>query len=276
MTQSASPEPAIFDPLGDALRRESRRGAAIEVLVRDFGDPDRVQSIGSGLVELARAAGHQASWRTVAVEVHASEGQALQHAIAAASAPLVLYTTAVEPWTAAHLRPLLDAIERADHVLGRRPLRGPMLWQARFRKLIRSILFATPILDPHTPCRLHRREAISAIPLQSESCYVDVELLAKATFLGQIIEEVDVPWLPADENPQRRLLWSHDRADLWRRPVFRPLTGPPLSAPAEDPQRDPECPDRPGGENQQMRNQTLQPHALENNGAQPGCELRER
>ena len=35
--------------------------------------------------------------------------------------PLVLVTTAIEPWTTNHLDPLLKAIDQSDHVIGRRP-----------------------------------------------------------------------------------------------------------------------------------------------------------
>ena len=54
-------------------------------------------------------------------------------------------------------------------------------------------VFAVPVLDVHSPCRLHRREKLAAIPLQSASSFLDVEILAKATFLGHLIDEVDVP-----------------------------------------------------------------------------------
>ena len=37
------------------------------------------------------------------------------------------------------------------------------------------------------------REKLAAIPLQSASSFLDVEILAKATFFGHLIDEVDVP-----------------------------------------------------------------------------------
>ena len=50
------------------------------------------------------------AWRT-------SFGRGLE----GADLPLVLVTTAEEPWTAGHLDPLLKAIDHCDHVIGRRP-----------------------------------------------------------------------------------------------------------------------------------------------------------
>lgn len=274
MIEAPHEEPDIHDPMAEALRRASRRGAAIDVLVRDVGDPGLVGEIGEGLVALARKAGHEAAWRTLSADPEIGEGAALRAAIEATSAPLVLVTTAVEPWTEAHLRPLLEAIEKADHALGRRPLAGRALWEARAARLARSLLFAIPVLDVHTPCRLHRREALAAIPLQSESCYAEVELLAKATFLGQILEEVDVPRLAADDDPRRRALWAHDRGDVWRRPTFR-VEPAPVSGPAEDPQREEERADGPGGEDEQVRDQRAQAGALQDDGAEGRGELGE-
>ena len=45
----------------------------------------------------------------------------LRRGLEGASLPLVLVTTADEPWTADHLGPLLEAIDKSDHVIGRRP-----------------------------------------------------------------------------------------------------------------------------------------------------------
>ena len=72
---------------------------------------------------------------------------ALARGLAGAHLPLVLVTTAEEPWTEAHLVPLLKAIDHCDHVVGRRPpgrWRG-VLRRAGSRSCRRSLVFAVPL-----------------------------------------------------------------------------------------------------------------------------------
>ena len=59
--------------------------------------------------------------------------------------------------------------------------------------LARRLIFAVPLRDVHSPCRLHRLDKLAAIPLQSASSFLDTEILAKATFLGHLIDEVAIP-----------------------------------------------------------------------------------
>ena len=92
-----------------------------------------------------------------------------------------------------HLDPLLEAIDQADHVVGRRPAGRWENGHAVAGRLPRRLVFAVPLLDVHSPCRLHRLEKLTAIPLQSGSSFLDTEILAKATFLGHLLDEVDVP-----------------------------------------------------------------------------------
>src|SRR5438552_2711190 len=100
----------------------------------------------------------------------------------------------------------IDELEDPFEVRSRRePRTGALPWW---------LLFAVPILDVHCPCRLHRLEAMAAIPLQSSSGFVDVEILAKATFLDHLIDEVRVPALAA---LPARATWG-DFVEVFRRP----------------------------------------------------------
>ncbi len=129
-----------------------------------------------------------------------------------------------------------------------------------------------PVLDVHSACRLHRREALQAVPLQSDSEFVDVELLAKATFLGHLIDEVPVPDLPTDQE-RRTALWRHDAHDVFRHPTFKKT---PKSGPAEHPQGEEESDDGPGRENGQGDRQSGDPGALQENHSQAVAELGQR
>lgn len=257
------------------FRREPRAGAAIRVLALDSGRPERAGAIAEGLAGLIRGRGREASWEVLPSRADAGLGPTIDGAVAEAEEPLVLLTTAVEPWSAGHLEPLLGAIDRADHVVGRRPASIPGRLARRLDWLRWRALFAVPVVDVHSPCRLHRREALAALPLQSESEFVDVELLAKATFLGHLIAEVDVPALEAGPGRPGGLR-RFDFAEVFRHPVFsrsapispRPTRrASPASGPAEDPQREQERGDGPGGQDGQRQGEVGQALALEDDQA---------
>jgi hypothetical protein len=234
-------EPPTDDPYELHFRREPRAGAGVDVLVLDGGAPARAEGIASGLVELIRSRGRDAGARVLATRGGPGLGALVFDALGATTRPLVVLTDAVEPWTAAHLDPLLTAIDTADHVLGRRPASGAgrvARWLGRVRN---RVTFGLPVLDPHSPCRLHRREAIAAFPLQSESDFLDIEVLAKATFLGQLIAEVPVPPLPGDEEHRNRALRRHDFAEVFRHPAFA------LQSPVARPTRTSIEPEDPAG-----------------------------
>src|SRR5262249_8239002 len=144
------------------------------------------------LIDHLAAMGRAVEHRVVPVD-GVDLGVALSSGLEDAHLPLVLVTTAREPWTPAHLEPLLKAIDHSDHVVGRRPARGTEAFRRWLSMLPRRLIFAVPLLDIHSPCRLHRREKLRSIPLQSTSSLLDVEIFAKATFLGHLIDEVDVP-----------------------------------------------------------------------------------
>ena len=128
----------------------------------------------------------------------------------------MIVTTATAPWSAAHLDPLLKAIDARDHVVGRRPAAGrPGSPVAQGPAL--SVLFALPVVDLYSPGPNPSPVGPRAIPLQSGTRFLDVEILAKATFLVQTIEEVAIPDLPGlAVGPV-----GHDLRKVFSHPTFR-------------------------------------------------------
>jgi hypothetical protein len=225
------------------FRRESRATAGVHVLVIAVEDADRAERIARGLLDLLQLRGRAADAEIVIADKWF--GLPREDALRSDSPhELVLVTTACQPWTMAHLDPMLEAIERADHVVGRRQAPWGRRLARRLAWLPRKLLFAIPVLDVHSPCRLHRREALEAIPIQSRSQFVEVEVLAKATFLGHLIDEVSVPDLAAE----RLARGWHDFVTVLRRPVF---TREALSVPAEQTEGQTKGDDPPGGKNRQ-------------------------
>ncbi len=238
------------DPFLAASKRTTVSGSGVDVLVFDALNPEKAQAIGEGLVQLLRKRNRYAEARVLDSSTSTGMAVVLEAAIASTTQDLLLVTTAVDFWRPEHLDPLLAAIESADHVIGRRPVGFPLGLKRWLGWGIRSTVYAVPIHDIHSPCTLHRRDSLQSIPLQSESAFADLELLAKATFLSRLLIEVPVPDLQADEDSRRWALWRHDRSDLWRKTIFRRPTPTP-STPAEVPQGEQEGDASPGDQNEQ-------------------------
>lgn len=233
----------VFDPFEAHYHREPLPDAGVRVVAMAGADPARAEVIGQDLVDMLVRLGRPAE--VVVERLHdGGRNRALERALADAAFPLVLVTSATEPWTEAHLKPLLAAIDECDHVVGRRS--GAAL--SRLGRWLAAwpwrILFAVPVVDVHSPCRLHRREKLAAIPIQSASDFSDVEILAKATFFGHLIDEVKIPPLESARPTGR---WG-DFLEVFRRPVLVRK-----SAPAEDAKGEQEGDDGPGGEDRQSR-----------------------
>lgn len=258
------------DPFERHAQRTSLANAGVLVLVISVDGTDRADRIAKGLIDLLAERGHSA----IAEIVQADKWFGLPREDAfhiQAAQDLILVTTATEPWTPAHLDPLLTAIDRSDHVLGRRRQDSSASLARWLTHLPWKWLFAVPVVDVHSPCRLHRREALEAIPLQSRSRFADIEILAKATFLGHLIDEEAVPPLPG----QCLGRWWSDFVRVLRHPTFTRETSPASSGPTEEPQSQQESDDRPGGEDRQRGGDLGQSGPFEQNHAVGGDKLRQ-
>jgi hypothetical protein len=228
----AQPSRGDQDPFAAHFHRDPLPGAGVRVLAFSGGDPDRAERIALELVGRLAERNRPAEYRVL--NEHAAHAAALEEGLEKTVFPLVLITSAADPWSGAHLDPL-----KCDHVIGRRSV----ALKARVRRWIAArwphLIYGVPVVDIYSPCRLHRREPLAAIPLQSRSAFVGLEILAKATFLGQLIDEVGVPPLEAVPLAVARA----DAHELFRQPRFLHE-----SIPAENPQCDPERPNRPDGE----------------------------
>ena len=180
------------DPFAIHLRREPLPDAGIRIILLTDLPSAKADGVIAPLVEFIAASGRAVECAVVPL-AGSGFGQSLERGLERASLPLVLVTTALEPWTVEHLNPLLRAIDQCDHVVGRRPRGEP-------RRLDRPLASAPAAVDLRCSvarrpfaCRLHRLDKLVAIPLQSASSFLDIEILAKATFLGHLIDEVDVP-----------------------------------------------------------------------------------
>ena len=206
----------FFDPYEAHFHRDPLPGAAVRVVAIAEGDAGRAQAVAQALVDLLARRGRAAE--SVVVEANATGwGRALERGLEGSSCPVAIVTSAIEPPSDAHLDPLLAAIDHCDHVVGRRRASLPARracagWRAWPGGSCSPSRCATSIRRSG----LHRLEKLAAIPLQSISAFLDVEILAKATFFGQLIDEVDIPALAG----HRRGQYWFDLVAVFRRPVL--------------------------------------------------------
>jgi glycosyltransferase involved in cell wall biosynthesis len=150
-------------------------------------------------------------------------GAALRSGIAAAQHPLLAYTTCDKQYLPAELKRLLDSIDKVDLVTGYRQwLRVPQLLRGLglvYRIFVRVIfgipleplpcwlgdkgqvkrwfarwIFGVRVHDVECAFRLFRRAVFERIPIQSNGPFAQVEILAKANFLGCWMAEVPVSY----------------------------------------------------------------------------------
>lgn len=260
-----------LDPFAVHFHRETMEGEGVALILL----ADSVGGLGeSTLTPCADWLKNQkrvTETRVIAIDPAAPRlGDRIGKALALVDQPIVAIFSTTEPPTPEHLQPLLKAINQADHVVGRRsagPLAAVGRWLAR---IPRRLVFGVPVLDVHSPCRMHRLEKLRTIPLQSGSSFLDTEILAKATFLGHLLDEVAIPPLPGRV---WRRGWFRDLRLVFKRPTFRPPSGVEIkgsSGPLEQPERQPESSDGPRGEDPQgHENLNLSnPSALQNDHPQ--------
>ena len=273
-------EPEI-DPFEAHFRRDPLPDAGILALILEesTSQPEEGEAVAESLRELLKL--HPDRHAEVRI-VRASDGplcETLTAELKSASTPIILISTARGLWTSSHLEPLLKAIDQCDHVVGRRPLSDGRKLTAWLASLCRNVLFRVPIRDAYSPCRVHRREKLDEIILQSSSSFIDVEILAKATFLGHLIDEVEVSALPSWV---RWKGWWKDLNLVFREPAFRsPLDEPGVepgggSGPAEPAEGQGEGHDRPGGEDRERHGDVEQPGPLEDDAPQGLDQLSQR
>lgn len=163
-------------------------------------------------------------------------GEQLRAGIAKAQFPLIFCTTCDSQFQPADVKRMLEEIDRevetntgkakADLVTGYRvsgpvpgwlalmdvvrrvamrvvfgmsvPQRDSWLgWRGWTTRWIARWIFGVAVQDPSCPFRLFRRDLFRRIAIQSNSEFAHVEVLAKANFLGALIAEIPVTWIPS-------------------------------------------------------------------------------
>ncbi len=188
-------------------------------------------------------------------------GAALRTGIEAAQYPLLCYTTCNKHFLPAELQRLLDSIDKVDLAVGYRigPIPGWLVWLDRLYRLLVRVLFGMApeardcwpgwsrflrrflgrwifgvrVRDPECVFCLGRRHIFTRIPIQANSSFALIEILAKANFLGCMLGEAPVTYVSwkrkAAADPESPRQIRREMIDLFRRPDFGPAMVPDAS-----------------------------------------------
>ncbi|MFM8272632.1 MAG: glycosyltransferase family 2 protein [Gemmata sp.] len=183
---------------------------------------------------LHRLAGRVPNLHVLAHDTHRGFGACIRTALSGATQPLFLYAGTDPQYTPADVRPMLERIELRDEVFGKQPdlisgaragqPRPPLLryagalwklfwrafaglpmidsppwygWGAWWYRTRARWVFGVPLADVNSLFKLYRTAFLKRFPIQSDGDFVHAELVAKATFLTSIMDEV--PLTPRSE-----------------------------------------------------------------------------
>ena len=162
-------------------------------------------------------------------------GAALRSGLAAAQFPLILFSTCDGRYQPADLHRFLKWIDKVDMVCGFRSSQGGEFrptWTDRIYRCLMRVVFALRLRDPQCHYLLARRDIFARIPVQTNGPFGFTEVLAKANFLGCLMHETPVSYLPRAEAEAKWVGTSlRDRLAGLRQVFFKPDFGPPTLPP---------------------------------------------
>jgi glycosyltransferase involved in cell wall biosynthesis len=248
-------------PAWGAVLARSKR--TYEILVVDDGSTDATPAL---LEQMA--AGRVHHLRGLRHDARLGFGACLRTALAQTRLPLFFYAAPDYPYTPEDLYGMLDRIELRDEILNkqadlisgcRRGRHAPLvvaaagwLWRAFWRVFagirlepaeawpgfgaalygkFAGWVFGVPLTDVNSAFKLYRTDFLRRFPIQADGDFVHTELVAKATFLTSIMDEVPLTPQPDAVPPKARISWG-ELLHVFRDPEF---TWPPPEPPPADP-----------------------------------------
>jgi glycosyltransferase involved in cell wall biosynthesis len=240
-----------------------------EFLLIDDGSTDATQKLiegHDGKPGLAKRIPHL---RVIYHHERRGFGACVREGIAESQHPLVFYTGCDFAYNPGDLRDFLKRIEHFDPLTSKKidvvngyrattPITGWRKTADRIRRIFLRIALATPsfarpgwlgkdnhrfafqmralfglrIGDVNSKFKLFRKKIFERIPIQSNGDFVHGEILAKANFLGCLMDEALIAHRPGPFPAHAEPLPIISRAQEMRRVFSRPDFGPPFINPA--------------------------------------------
>ena len=224
-------------------------GRPFEILVVNDGSTDGTAAA------LDKLAGRVPHLSVLKHDARRGFGACLRTALAEAKYPLFLYAGVDYPYTPTDIKPMLERIDLRDELLGQQPdlisgaragqpqpflvkyLSGawklfwrvfaglPVMesppwygWGEWWYRARVGWVFGVPLADVNSAFKLYRTAFLKRFPIQSDGDFVHTELVAKATFLTSIMDEV--PITPKSEPLPPLGPLGADKRKVFRTPEF--------------------------------------------------------
>ena len=220
-----------------------------EILVVNDGSTDTTASV------LEKRVTNVPHLRVLKHDATRGFGACLRTALAEVKHALLLYAGVDYPYTPADIKPMLERIEIRDEFLGKQPdlvsgaragqpepdlvTYGGGAWKLFWRifaglpmtesppwygwgewlyRVRAAWVFGVPLADVNSAFKLYRTAFLKRVPIQSDGDFVHTELVAKATFLTSIMDEIPITAKPDPFPPLGPL--AADKRKVFRKPEF--------------------------------------------------------
>lgn len=232
-----SDRPGLETTLGKWFTHLYGLGREVEVLLIDDALTDRTAELASS---------HPTA-RVLRDPIRRGVGAAMRLGLGEARHPLFLQVPCDGRYQSEDVQKLFAEIDRVHLVVGHRvgrpvplplrvvggmwrltlrallglplePLPAWLGWRGHARNLLAHVIFGLRLHDVACDFRLFRREVFRRIPIQSDGPFVQVEVLAKANFLGLVMSEAAV----TSVEPAKPASWWREAWRVFAHPDFGP------------------------------------------------------
>ncbi len=204
-----------------SLREPLDRTAAVHVvhLVRSNGaESSNTSKVEESLKRLLGSRQRRFVYRRVSIDPANGMGfsEAIREGLVGLDAPIVLITTVQTAWTANTLLPLVESLDRTDHVIAEPSTTRLSRFMRSLRAWPINAVFAIGTSELPPIALVSRAEKLRMLHCQSRSGFALLELIARANDAKHVLTKAPIPALDAEAFP---IAWG-DLKRLYLQPDF--------------------------------------------------------